>query len=119
MTATAHTAYDTNQQHLETLRLAQGKLWARYESCEAVPHHFTVAWHSRRAAWILRQGVDCTAARLATHFLIARGLGQQRRYKKRVVRELLGSLVLHHHVGARLKNRLEKRMYGRWRTATS
>ena len=26
------------QQHLETARLAQGKLWATYESSEAVPH---------------------------------------------------------------------------------
>ena len=51
--STAYTAYDTYQQHLETARLAQGKLWATYESSEAVPHHLTVAWHSRRAAWML------------------------------------------------------------------
>ena len=39
---------------------------ARYESSEAVPHHLTVAWHDRRAARLLRQRVDCTAARPST-----------------------------------------------------
>ena len=48
-------SYDTYQQHLETARLAQGKLWAIYESSEAVPHHLTVASHGCRAARLLRQ----------------------------------------------------------------
>jgi len=65
--STAYTAYDTYQQHLETARLAQGKLWATYESSEAVPHHLTVAWHDRRAARLLRQHDDCTAAPQSTY----------------------------------------------------
>ena len=60
--STARTAYYTNPQHVATARLPQGKLWSTYESCEAVPHHLTVAWHSRRAAWMLHQRVDCTDA---------------------------------------------------------
>ena len=99
--STAHTAYHTNPQHLATARLAQGKLWSKYESCAAVPHHLTVAWHSRRAARLLRQGVDCTNARPTTYR--PHGLGQQRRYHERLVRALLASA---HRVGACLEKRI-------------
>ena len=64
---TVHTAYHTSQQPLETAQLAQGKLWATYESSEAVPHHLTVAWYDRRAARLLRQRDDCTAAPQSTY----------------------------------------------------
>ena len=42
---------------------------ARYESSEAVPNHLTVAWHSLRAARLLRQGVACTLGRSSVHIL--------------------------------------------------
>ena len=58
-----------------------------YESSEAVPHHLTVASHSRRAARLLRRGVACTDARPST--CRPRDLGQQRRYRELVVRALL------------------------------
>ena len=96
-----HTAYHTNPQHLATARLAQGKLWSKYESCAAVPHHLTVAWHSRRAAWMLHQRVDCTDARPSTYR--PHGLGQQRKYHERLVRALLASA---HRVGAHLEKRI-------------
>ena len=56
-----------------------------------MPHHLTVAWHDCTAARLLRQGVDCTGARLSTYR--PGGLGQQHKYQERVVRAL--SLVLH------------------------
>ena len=44
------------------VRLATRKVLARFESCEAVPKHLAVAWHSRRAAWMLRHDVACSGA---------------------------------------------------------
>ena len=57
----------TSLKPLKTARLAQGKLCARYENSEAVPHHLTVASHDRRAARLLRHCVDCTSARPSTY----------------------------------------------------
>ena len=56
------------------------------------------------SAWMLRQGVDYTAARLSTS-RPGRGLGQQRRQRKGklIVRALPGST---HRVGARLEKRI-------------
>ena len=82
------------------LRASCGQDMRALRLCGTVPHHLTVAWHSRRAAWMLRQGVDCTDARLSTYR--TRGPGQQRRHRE------LFECALHgpaHRVGARLEMR--------------
>ena len=72
------------------------------ESSEAVPHNLTVAWHSRRALHGCGVNVTTVLLLVSQHIdRVAWGSSASTKSGSRAP-----SLVVHHHVGARLEKRI-------------